>query len=186
MQALKTKKRLFKSAVALMDDHGYENVTIEDISSKAGVSVGAFYHYYKSKSDIMIELYMQIDDFFKDVVAPKTETDDVFENIRTYFTSYADYQSGRGYSHVKLLFETHDRLFVDKSRAMYSLLREVLERGRAAGQISEKYAIEEIEDFYFVFARGLVYDWILHESDYDLEERMLRRIDMISDGFRAG
>jgi AcrR family transcriptional regulator len=168
-----------------MDDHGYENVTIEDISRKAGVSVGAFYHYYKSKSDIMLELYMQIDDFFNDVVAPQIVSDDVFENIRAYFANYAVYQSDKGYNHVKLLFETHDRLFVDKSRAMYSLLREVLEKGRAAGQISEKYSIEEIEDQYFVFARGLVYDWILHESDYDMEERMLRRIDMLSHSFRA-
>jgi AcrR family transcriptional regulator len=184
LQAIKTKNRIFKSAVALIDEHEYENVTIEDISNKAGVSVGAFYHYYKSKSDIMLELYMEIDGYYEDTVVPLLVSDDVFDNIRIFFTHYADYQIEKGYNHVKHLFATHNRLFVDKSRTIYSSLREVLERGGVAGQITQQYSIEEIENCYFVLARGVVYDWILHEGDYDLVERMLVNIGALEICFK--
>lgn len=184
IQAKKTKSRLFNSAVSLMDEHGYDNVTIEEISGKAGVSVGTFYHYYKSKSDILLELYIQIDDYFKETVEPLMSSDDVFDNVRVFFTHYADYQIEKGNDHVKLLFELHDRLFVDKSRYMYSLLRDVLQGGLEKGQLIETYSIEEIEDCHFVLARGTVYDWIMHESDYDLRERMLRHISVLELGYR--
>jgi AcrR family transcriptional regulator len=185
LQAIKTKKRLFRSAVTLMDDFGYDNVTIEDISQKAGVSVGAFYHYYKSKTDILLELYVHIDDYFEMIVEPLVNGDDVFENIRVFLTHYADYNAEKGHSHVKLLFETHDRLFVDKSRYMYALFRRVIEQGKASGQLTQEYTVDEIEDSYFVFARGVIYDWILHESDYDLHSRMLKHIDLLEKSYRA-
>lgn len=34
---------------------GYDNITIEEISKKAGGSVGAFYHYFRSKNDIFLK-----------------------------------------------------------------------------------------------------------------------------------
>jgi TetR/AcrR family transcriptional regulator, fatty acid metabolism regulator protein len=51
-QALETKERIYSAAIDLMDREGFENITIADISKKAGVSVGAFYHYFTSKNDI--------------------------------------------------------------------------------------------------------------------------------------
>ena len=56
LQAISTKKKIYNSAMELMDKRGFENTTIEDISKKADVSVGASYHFYKSKDDIFFEL----------------------------------------------------------------------------------------------------------------------------------
>jgi AcrR family transcriptional regulator len=183
IQALRTKKRLFDSAVVLMDDHGYDNVTIEDISNKAGVSVGAFYHYYNSKSDIIAELYVKIDEYFKAEVAPRLG-DDVSENIQTFLECYADYNSKQGYEHVRLLFETQTRLFVDKKRYMYVLFKQILERGRDAGQLTKRYSIEYIEDYLLVLARGVIFDWIIHEGIFDLKERTVSYVNMLELIFR--
>ena len=45
-KALETKNRIYTAAINLMDRKGFENITIIDISKEAGVSVGAFYHYF--------------------------------------------------------------------------------------------------------------------------------------------
>ena len=52
-QALESKARIFNAATDLIREEGYDNVTIEDICNKTGMSVGAFYHYFKSKSEIV-------------------------------------------------------------------------------------------------------------------------------------
>jgi Transcriptional regulator len=50
-QALETKARIYQTALSLMEKKNYQSITIEEISKSAGVSVGAFYHYFKSKNE---------------------------------------------------------------------------------------------------------------------------------------
>jgi AcrR family transcriptional regulator len=47
-QAIDTKKHILEAALELMDINGFPNTAIERICKKAGVSAGAFYHYYAS------------------------------------------------------------------------------------------------------------------------------------------
>ena len=56
-QAEETRNRIYTSAIELMEENGFGNFTIEDISRRAGVSVGAFYHYFDSKNDILAEIF---------------------------------------------------------------------------------------------------------------------------------
>ena len=41
--------RLVKAAEALFSQQGYRSTTIKDIAQSAGLSVGAFYIYFRSK-----------------------------------------------------------------------------------------------------------------------------------------
>jgi AcrR family transcriptional regulator len=185
LQARKTKRRILHSAISLIDDHGYENVTIEDISSKAGVSVGAFYHYYSSKSDILVEIYAEIDQYYLETVAPLIGQGDAFKNIRVYFDHYAKYQIKRGLDHVSLLIGTQPTLFVDESRYMYTLFLEIIERGQKEGAITGKFAAEKIRDYYFVLSRGLLLDWSLHGGAYSLKEKLSDYVKMVQPIFEA-
>jgi TetR/AcrR family transcriptional repressor of nem operon len=47
-----TKRHLVDAGVALMRQQGYTATTVEDICAAAGVTKGAFFHYFKSKEDI--------------------------------------------------------------------------------------------------------------------------------------
>lgn len=176
LQAQKTKRKIYNAAVDLFNRHGFDNTTIEDISRKAGVSVGAFYHYYPSKSDIYSELYKKIDEFFEATVEPILTEEDFYENILIYFKHYAEYQQLRGTDAVKQLFNTLNVLFLDKHRYMHKLLRDIIQRGEEKGQLTRNMTPDEIEEFLMVVARGIIYDWLLHEGDYNLEEKMLRYI----------
>ena len=60
-QAVETKQKIFYCAVSLFAQKSYENVTVQDICDKAEVSVGAFYHHFKSKENIINEGYRLFD-----------------------------------------------------------------------------------------------------------------------------
>jgi AcrR family transcriptional regulator len=172
LQAQKTKKKIYNAAVDLFNKHGFDNTTIEDISRKAGVSVGAFYHYYISKADIYSELYKKIDEYYENTVAAQMVEENFYDNILIFFKHYAAYNAARGTDAVKQLFNTENSLFLEKSRYMFSLLRKVLQIGKDKNQFTENLTIEEAEELLMVSARGVVYHWMLHNGDFDMEAKM--------------
>ncbi|TDQ36566.1 TetR/AcrR family transcriptional regulator [Aureibacillus halotolerans] len=44
-----TKHKLINVGIQLFSAHGYVNTEVEEVASKAGVTVGALYHHFKSK-----------------------------------------------------------------------------------------------------------------------------------------
>lgn len=82
IQANKTRSKIYKIAVDLMEKKGFNNITIEEISKKAKVSVGAFYHYYNSKEDILFEIFRRADEYFENEVAQVLREGDLNSLIR--------------------------------------------------------------------------------------------------------
>lgn len=52
-QAAASKNKLVAAAMELFNEKGYEQTTVQDICTRADLSVGVFYHYFPSKSDVL-------------------------------------------------------------------------------------------------------------------------------------
>jgi len=50
------QEQLLAAALALFDERGFEATTIDAIAGHAGVSVGIFYRYFRSKEQILLDL----------------------------------------------------------------------------------------------------------------------------------
>lgn len=48
----------------MMSEKGYDNIVISDVCKELGISIGCFYHHFKSKADIIIEAYRIEDEKF--------------------------------------------------------------------------------------------------------------------------
>lgn len=49
----KTKQEILEAAMRLFSERGLENVNIEDVVKEVGVTRGAFYHYFKSREELI-------------------------------------------------------------------------------------------------------------------------------------
>ncbi len=58
--ATSTKARILQMARNLYSTHGCEGTTLEDILTAAGVTKGAFYHYFKSKESLCETIIEQV------------------------------------------------------------------------------------------------------------------------------
>ena len=52
-----THNELLKAAHSLFIEQGFNHTTITDIVTRAGYSTGIFYKHYKTKTDILVELW---------------------------------------------------------------------------------------------------------------------------------
>ena len=174
LQADKTRTEIYRVSIALMDKKGFGNTTIEEISRAAGVSVGTFYHYFKSKEDIFFDIYKKADEYFETTVAQKLRTSGLIgpEQVVLYFKYYARYNKKRGYDNITQLYNTKNKFFAVKGRYMQELLKEVIAGGQSRKEISSDMSPEDATEFLFIASRGVVYDWCIHEGLYDLEKKM--------------
>ena len=51
-----TRRRIADAGICLFIERGYDATTLDDIAAAAGISRRTFFHYFKSKDDILISL----------------------------------------------------------------------------------------------------------------------------------
>jgi AcrR family transcriptional regulator len=57
--ATETRSRILTAAGNLFSSHGYCGTSLDDIVTAAGITKGAFYHYFKSKEEVCLTLLDQ-------------------------------------------------------------------------------------------------------------------------------
>lgn len=172
-QALATKEKIYQSGVSLMKYHGYENITVSQIAKKADVSIGTFYHHFPSKFDLLVEIYRMGDVYFNEQVPELLRTYQTCpERIIEYFCLYARLSLFNGIEMVRNLYIPTNEMFLSHGRAMQNLLTEILRAGQKNEEVTDDLSPEEITENLFVVARGVIFDWCLHNGKNDLIAEM--------------
>ncbi len=172
LQALDTKERILKIALNLMTKNGYNNVTIRDICKAADVAVGTFYIYFKTKSDIFMTLYNQADDYFANNVLENIPNGTAYDKIIYFFIEYAKYNESTELDGVKLLYNPDNKWFITKGRQMQEILKNIILSCQQTGELTNDMSADQMTEWMFIAARGIVYDWCLYDGKYDLQKFM--------------
>src|SRR4051812_11460207 len=56
-QGHETRQHLYQTATAMIGERGWQDTTLRDVASAAGVSVGLLYRYFPSKRAVVLALY---------------------------------------------------------------------------------------------------------------------------------
>ena len=56
------KRRIIRAAMEAMAESGYENVTVDDVARRIGVTKGAVYWYFQSKSVLIQEVLVTMEE----------------------------------------------------------------------------------------------------------------------------
>jgi AcrR family transcriptional regulator len=179
-QAMNTRNKIFKAATSLMHKQGIQQTTVEAICAKAHVSVGSFYHYFKSKDEILHAVYASADQYFKDVVEPEIAPLGNLEKLLGFFRHYARYNGQTGLDFTThLYFNSENKFFIEHNRYMHTLLRGILEEIHGVQGLQPGLPLRALEEFLFLVARGIVSDWCLRDGQFDLEEKTVLYFEVL-------
>ena len=88
-QAALSKQRLLQAATELIIQRGYNNISIVDITRACGMSVGNFYHYFKSKEELITVLEREgYDESLNQLQNMKDAP--ILEQMQFYLENYMD------------------------------------------------------------------------------------------------
>jgi AcrR family transcriptional regulator len=97
-KGMQTRARLVEAAKEIFSENGFLEARISDIAERAGLSHGAFYHYFDSKEEIFREVFEAVDQELSEplnqvILDPKsgaTPRERIAEAIRRHLESYRD------------------------------------------------------------------------------------------------
>jgi TetR/AcrR family transcriptional repressor of nem operon len=93
-----TRERILQAAESLIMDNGFAGTAIDDILKSAGLTKGAFFHYFKGKGDLarqLVEWHARQDLGLFERFAEESEakSDDPLEQTYLFLEAFEDYAS---------------------------------------------------------------------------------------------
>jgi AcrR family transcriptional regulator len=78
-----SKSHLLQVALSLFAEHGFDGTSMAMIAKKAGVSTGLAYNYFKSKEDLLKELFASTIENLSNVLGPQVQSPSKEDCIQT-------------------------------------------------------------------------------------------------------
>jgi AcrR family transcriptional regulator len=148
---MKTKDRILLKSLELFNELGEPNVTTLLISDELDISPGNLYYHFKSKSDILTNLFtwyeqemnalLEVPDTLMDIEDQWFFLHLIFENIAKYRFIYQDVVHVlKRHDHIQLRF---NRIISKKRKASLKILRSLKEQGNLNANDGEIEALCE-------------------------------------------
>ncbi len=174
-QAASTKAALFESAITLFNEKGYNSVTIEDIAQRAGTAKGSFYTYFRTKSDIIIEEFRAIDDYYKRFEKTLSRYPNALEKIYAFNRAQMRYVRDQvGLEMLKILYSNNiiepstEKILIDQNRFLHGLIRRIIEEGQQEGLFRTDVSADRLALLYTRGHRAVFLDWAISNNAFDL------------------
>lgn len=194
-QAEESRRKLLETAIRLFDQRGYDNVTIADICREAGFSVGAFYHHFHSKDQILVERYLpfarQVDSFYQVINhKAKEESRSGLERLTRYADLFFRYIEEAGPEALKTAFLTQiepgfklSLVTADMFRPHQELER-IIAEGQESGEIKTDLSSEDLARIVYRCMVGTLFTWCLVDGSYPLREAGRQCLQLVIEGIR--
>ncbi len=190
------KKRIYNEALRLFKKYGYNNVTVKDIATAAGMTEGSVFYFYGSKADIIAGFY---DKMFEDAsvyfILNDENLDDPYNAILKAFYTHGECFSGIGAELTAMYYNNYPEDYAgvvnikDAGEAVAYLYRPFYEFVLAAverGTLKLKVTPEDFTSMVYTFCNGLVLVWTRSNGCFDLMELSKPRIRILLDLLTGG
>ena len=170
-QAMASRQRLLDATITLLGQKGFDDITIQDISSAAGMSPGNFYHYFKSKEAIVLALYGLSDDYFEDTVMPRllASNESAIERIMEFAQEQTGFAVKYGVEPMGRLYRAqiayNSAGFYSEQRGLVGGMVRLIQDGQQSGELKQEFPAEQIANEVLLLIRGVILDWIWKGTD---------------------
>ncbi len=192
-QGAETKKRLYEIAERLFSSREHIDVSVEDITSEAGITKGAFYVHFESKDALIARLIadhaaradMNYRGFLEglpaDLPAPAVLLA-LTEKIADVLTNTIGRKNMKAVYQMLLAGTVETQAVKGYGRELYALFQGVLEKGILRGEIKSALTAEMLARHLVMAIRGICYEWCIQNEGLDLKKQAVAHIRLLTEG----
>ena len=189
IKAKQTRKKILEAALFLFSKKSFDETTVDEIVKLSGTSKGAFYTHFKSKYEIFLEKFKEIDEYYSEFTQSLSEEASASEKLLHFSESQMVYlRDYWGKSLFRTLYTNaspENNYFLDKNRALFKIVNKFVNEGQKAGEWKEDLSAEEIATLITRCMRGTLFDWCISDNDFDLTMETRNLIRTILEGLKT-
>lgn len=192
-KALETREKLLKTSLDLFNKYGFEHVSVEQITKACNVSKGTFYTHFPSKYDVILEKFMELDQFYSTVeknIDPSLSASEkilfVYQQQMNYLTKVVGKDLLRTvYTAAMTNQVEQDHYLINPQRKIFQIMNTYIEEGIRQGELRQDVSAPNIQAIIRRCMRANVYDWLIHSEDFDLASEMAQFTTIVLDGLKS-
>ncbi len=196
IQAIKTRQHIYETASKLFAKKSFDEVTVEEIADAAGVSIGAFYHHFKNKQEILAIFYKTLDDEYRDFYekiqgSPNYSEKNSMEVLAELLLHTVELIAKQGVDFLRVIYPymLQDTEFGDSivapDRSFFAIVREIITIGKNRGEITSEIETEQIISDITILCRGCEVDWCINRGIDTIKDHSRSIITIYLNGIRS-
>lgn len=182
-----TRERIFKEAIRLFRDRGFEKTTIDDITERADVAKGTFFNYFPKKEGVLAYLsekrLVALEETAEAMLASNKPVSEKLIGI--YLHAASAYEDDRELSRY-VLNELMSRSFGPSEETglrWEQLVLKVIEQGIASGELRRDLDPVRAESLLASVYMATVYLWTnCPELQFELQPELELRLHLVLEG----
>ncbi|MGE5422889.1 MAG: TetR/AcrR family transcriptional regulator [Ignavibacteriales bacterium] len=181
------KEKIRAAALFLINEKGYAETTLVDICQAAGIANGTFYHYFKSKQDILLDYIKQESADLTDYYAALNK-DSYAHALQSVLDFQAEYYIRKGTEFVSnfysIMLLSKDNFFRYEDFSLTGIIYDCLEKGQTSGEFTSSYPVTFMQDLTIGMLYSMTTIWCIAQGSLDLKSEMHDKFENLISMFR--
>ncbi|KHL96311.1 MULTISPECIES: TetR/AcrR family transcriptional regulator [unclassified Paenibacillus] len=179
-----TKEAILSTSMHLFNQHGFDQVTINQICNEINVTKTAFYYHFKSK-DALVSEFFSFDNMVSsdDLLDILSVTDFAAQALKA-MEIFVKHIVRLGVEMTKENYRIHlqnQLLPLDKSKSalLSNIIPALLQRAKDAGQFKNPASAEDLLDSMCYTANGVILNWAVTGGSFDVLNETRKRFEIL-------
>ncbi len=179
-----TKKNVINTSLRLFKEKGYQNVTIDEICSTAGISKSTFYYYFKTKDGLLDDFYDIESQIGIDQIESFITSNNRWEQFWNTIEPFVDHTINAGPEIISQLFIANlqtDRNTFSPENVNTRIPVAIIKKGQEEGHFNNSSDAEEIYSVIKNTIIGIAVIWCIEKGSFDEKEAIRKALISILD-----
>ncbi|MBQ8919977.1 MAG: TetR/AcrR family transcriptional regulator [Acidaminococcaceae bacterium] len=177
-----SKEKIIYTTIAIIREKGADAVTVRNVCSEAGLSIGTFYHYFRDKDDLLMHFLKETS--FESIYL-MTPLSDIAGRITELYMFLISKYMDFGLDFMKSFYSTGNRslsAYMGEVEGAFApgtvMARSETELQSAIehGYLSKKTDVHELGMDICTIVKGCVFEWCLTDGNMDIHKTLERII----------
>lgn len=191
-EAARNRQRIIDASLSCFARLGYKNTSNEIIAREAGLSAGAIYNHFTSKSELYVSAFEQAETYIANILSEAAIHKDCARDSIEAFFNRAEALYENNPDAARLLSQVSVEIFHNTELAMplaekvkggvENLLKQIIGNGQALGEIDKTVNPDSLVELHINAQLGIAQVSLFYGGDYyakamrNLRENMLQLI----------
>ena len=170
-----SKKTLMNISMELFAEKNFDRVSVDEICKRAGLTKGSFYHHFKSKYDIPVQQYREMQgEFYRDYEQSfNLEFIDRFKYVILWYAEYCTEDKLNFFiNYYKVVVNSPKNKLVRRIEMETKVYTEILHIGMMQGYFRPEIDIVFFSEMISKFIYALLLDWAVFQGGIDLASEL--------------